>query len=218
VSIAAATATALSLPSCRRSETLGPPTVDVALEGLPRDAPIPIVLETTEGTVACELDPKRTPKSAAMFVGLATGRAPWRDPKTLEVVSRPLYSDLPFFRAIPGALVQSGCPLGDGTGTPGYRVPVEVSDDDRARLARPGALILARYTPPPDRPDPAPPPPGAVIGSQFVIGLTDMSHLTGTVTVIGSCGDLATAQRIAKLVASHEKSVQLVRVGIARRP
>src|SRR5262249_8270379 len=149
--------TVLSPLGCKE-RTLEPPSVDVALEGLPHNAPIPIVLETTEGSIRCELDPVRTPKTTALFVGFATGRAAWRDPRTSQIVRRPLYSDLSVFRSIPDALLQTGCPLGDGTGTPGYRVPVESSDDDRARLARPGAIAFARYTAPPDRPDPNPPP------------------------------------------------------------
>jgi len=172
-------------------------------------------METTEGAIRCELDPTRTPKSVAMFVGFATGRAPWRDPRTQQIVRRPLYADLAVFRAIPDALVQSGCPLGDGTGTPGYRVPVEPAADDRARLARPGALLLARYNPPPNRVDPSPPPPGAVIGSQFVVTLTDMSHLADQVTVVGSCADLDVARRVAKVVASRERPVRLVRIAVA---
>jgi cyclophilin family peptidyl-prolyl cis-trans isomerase len=128
------------------------------------------------------------------------------------VVRRPLYQDLAVFRGTPGALMQTGCPIGDGTGHPGYRIPVEASDGDAARLGRPGALVLARYTPPPNRIDPAPPPPGDVIGSQFAVTLTDMGHLAGQVTVIGSCADLDVVARVAALVAGKERPVRLVRV------
>ena len=123
-----------------------------------------------------------------------------------------MYRDLAFFRAIPDALVQSGCPLGNGTGHPGYRIPVESGPDDARRLAHPGALLLARYHPAPNRVDPAPPPPGHVIGSQFVIALTDMSHLANEVTVIGSCSNLARVGAIASLVAAGGRRVELTRV------
>jgi cyclophilin family peptidyl-prolyl cis-trans isomerase len=125
-----------------------------------------------------------------------------------------MYRDLAFFRAIPDALVQSGCPIGDGTGHPGYRLAVESSADDARRLARPGALLLARYHPAPNRIDPAPPPPGHVIGSQFVIALTDMRHLAGDVTVIGACSDLERVRAIASVVAAGERRVELTRVAI----
>jgi cyclophilin family peptidyl-prolyl cis-trans isomerase len=194
--------------SCRE-KPLGPPSAEEI--GVARGN-VAITIDTTEGAIHCELDGARTPKSVAMFVGLATGRAPWRDPKTREIVRRPFYSDLAVFRAIPDALVQTGCPIGDGTGTPGYRIPVETSADDRERLARPGVLLLARYNPAPNRPDPNPPPPGDVIGSQIVIALSNMSHLADQVTVIGSCADHDVVRRISNLVAKKERPVRLVSV------
>jgi cyclophilin family peptidyl-prolyl cis-trans isomerase len=169
-------------------------------------------LETTEGLIHCELDASRAPHSVALFVGLATGRAPFRDPRSGATKWQPMYRDLAFFRAIPDVLVQSGCPLDNGTGTPGYRIPVEASADDARRLATPGVLLLARYLAPPNRVDPAPPPPGQVIGSQFAIGLNDLSHLAKEVSVLGSCVDLDRVRNIARLVASGERKVTLTRV------
>lgn len=104
-------------------------------------------------------------------------------------------------------MVQTGCPKNDGTGTPGYRIAVEAHAEDRERLARPGALFLARYRPPPDRPDPAPPPPGDVIGTQLVVGLVDMSHLAGQVTVLGACQDLDVVGSISRRVAGGGRVV-----------
>jgi peptidyl-prolyl cis-trans isomerase A (cyclophilin A) len=179
------------------------PTLAEALAGLALDQSLNASLQTTEGDIACTLTAARTPRGVAMFVGLARGRAAWREPGTGREVTRPLYHDLPFFRAIPNMLVQSGCPIGNGTGSPGYRIPVEARSDDRARLARPGALLLARYTAPPKRVDPEPPRQGQLIGSQFVITLADMQHLAGNVTVIGACSDLAIVQRIAQQVSAH---------------
>jgi len=153
---------AIATVGCRHRpvDTLGPPEIAEALDGLVDAATIAVTLETTEGAVRCELDPSRAPHAVALFVGLATGRAAWRDPKTHVVTRRPMYQNLTFHRAIPNVLVQSGCPVGDSSGHPGYRIAVEPSPDDAARLARPGALLLARYTPPPGRVDPDPPPPG----------------------------------------------------------
>lgn len=145
-----------------------------------------------------------------MVVGLAAGRAPFRAASG-EVVRRPYYRDMRFFRAIDGVLVQTGCPLNNGTGHPGYRIPVEPDPADGERLARPGALFLARYTPPPNRPDPAPPPPGEVIGPQLVVALANMSHLAGKVTVLGVCEDLDIVRRIAGVVARKEREVKLLR-------
>jgi peptidyl-prolyl cis-trans isomerase A (cyclophilin A) len=181
-------------------------------------APLAATLETTEGVVRCIIEPARAPRAAAMFVGFAQGTARWRDPATGRPAHRPLYQDLSVFRATPGVSMQTGCPVGDGTGHPGYRIPVETSDDDRARLARPGALLFARYNPAPNRVDPHPPPTGHVIGSQFVVSLTDMSHLAGEHTVLGTCSDLDVVARIAAVVASKERPVRLTAVRIDRGP
>lgn len=202
----------LALAACQQEEAPRPPPPNVAFAGLPPNGPIALVLETNEGAIHCEVEPHKAPRAVAMFVGLARGLAPWRDSKTGVLTKRPFYADLDVFRATEGSLLQSGCPLGDGTGTPGYRIPVESSVADRQRLARPGALLLARYRAPPNRPDPHPPAPENVIGSQFVITLNDMSHLAGEVTVIGSCRDLDIAGRIASVVAHKERNVKLQRV------
>jgi cyclophilin family peptidyl-prolyl cis-trans isomerase len=211
--LALAIVAALALAGCGKrapapEEALGPPGPECALRGLDRGA-VPFVLETSEGPVHCALDAGRAPRAAAMVVGLAAGRAPFRDAQSGRVVRRPYFTDMPFFRAIAGGMVQTGCPVGNGTGHPGYRLPVELDPTDAARLARPGALFLARYTLPPNRADPAPPPAGDVIGTQLVVGLTDMSHLTGKVTVLGACADLEVVRRIAAAVAGKHHRVAL---------
>jgi len=185
-----------TLASCSRSARVEPPP------SLESRAPIPVVLETSEGSVRCELDTAHAPQAVAMVVGLATARAAFRDPRTGVAVRRPYYDGLAFFRAVPNVLVQTGCPVGDGSGTPGYRLPLEAREDDATRLSHPGTLLLARYQPPPNRADPSPPAPGRTIGSQLVITLDDMSHLAGQVTVVGSCSDLEVVRRIANDVAA----------------
>ena len=186
----------------------GPPTPDCALAGLDRGA-VPLVLDTTEGVVRCTLDGARAPRAVAMVAALAQGRAFFLDPTSGAVVRRPYYENMLVFRAIADGLVQTGCPADNGTGHPGYRLPVEADPTDATRLARAGALFLARYTAPPGRVDPAAPPPGDVIGSQLVVSLTDMSHLAGTVTVLGACQDLEVVRRISRAVAAKERRVEL---------
>jgi cyclophilin family peptidyl-prolyl cis-trans isomerase len=56
---------------------------------------------------------------------------------------------------------------------------------------------MARYTPPPGRDDPQARWPTKVIGSQFAITLTTMTHLAGRHTVIGHCADLDRVRAIA---------------------
>ncbi len=179
---------------CARGEAIESPPP------LRSEAKIPFVLETSAGVLRCEIDAARAPRAAAMVIGLAAGEAAFRDPTTQQRVARPYYDGLSFFRAIPGVLVQTGCPVGAGSGTPGDRIAVETSPGVARRLAQPGALLLARYQPPPGRVDPH--PPRDTIGSQLVIALDDMSHLAGQVTVLGACGDLDVVRRISTEVAA----------------
>jgi cyclophilin family peptidyl-prolyl cis-trans isomerase len=196
-----------------QAEALAPPEPSAVLADFPAGATITARLETDAGTMHCVLDPARAPRAVALFVGLAIGRAAWREPATGTITRRPLYRDRAFFRAIAGVMIQSGDPRDDSTGHPGFRIAVEPHADDGQRLAEPGALVLARYTPPPGRTDPQPPPPGHVLGSQFAVLLTDMSHLTGQTTVLGRCGDLAVAAAIAADVAA-DRPRRLVRVSV----
>jgi cyclophilin family peptidyl-prolyl cis-trans isomerase len=129
-----------------RSEKLQAPS-PLEIFGTPNPhADIAVRLETTEGVVHCTLSPAGAPRGVAAFIGLATGRASFRDVRTGKLAKRPYYDGLAFFRAIPSVLVQSGCPRGDGTGHPGFRVPVEARAGDEASLRSPGVLVLARYT------------------------------------------------------------------------
>lgn len=171
---------------------------------------------TDEGTVHCTLEPSRAPRTAALVAALARGGFAWRDPRAGAVTTRPLYRDVPFHRVIPGVLVQGGCPRGDGTGHPGYRIPLETRADDAVRLAQPGVWFTATYTPPPLRRDPAPPPPGHVVGSQFVVGIVSMAHLAGRVTVLGRCDDLDVLRRIA--ARPPERPARLARLTVGDAP
>ncbi|MEP7051993.1 MAG: peptidylprolyl isomerase, partial [Pseudomonadota bacterium] len=218
ISVGVGVALGLVLAGCQagheKQAPLGPPEPARALAGLRLERPISARLETSEGTIHCGLDAARAPRSVALFVGLAVGRARFRDLRSGAIVTRPFYRDQTFFRAIPDLLVQSGCPLGNGTGTPGYRIALEPSASDAQRLAEPGALFLASYHPAPNRTDPAPPPPGQVIGSQFVVSLGNMSHLAGQVNVLGVCTDLERVRAIARIVAAGAHPVRLIRITV----
>ncbi|MBN2192517.1 MAG: peptidylprolyl isomerase [Polyangiaceae bacterium] len=196
---------------------LGPPSPERVFAGLGGRRNLPVVLETDHGPIDCVLDGDRAPRGVSLFLALATGRARWREAETGALREDPLYRDLTFHRAIPGVLVQSGCPVGDGSGHPGYRIEVEAGPDDADRLRQPGALGLARYTPPPYRTDPHPPPPGHVLGSQFFIGLVDMSHLAGQVTVLGRCANLDRIASIARAVRRGDPRPRLERVTVEAR-
>ncbi|MFO0611721.1 MAG: peptidylprolyl isomerase [Polyangiaceae bacterium] len=156
-----------------------------------------MTLVTSEGDVHCAIEEDHAPTAAAHFLAWADGSEPFLDARSGAWTRAPLYRDLAFFRALERGYVQSGCQLGDGTSTPGFRFPVEARADDARRLSSPGAIAFVTYRAPPDREDPAPPPPGDVVGSQFILTLGDMHHLAGAVPVLGACDDLDVVDRIA---------------------
>lgn len=99
---------------------------------------------TTEyGVIRCVLDPAAAPISVANFIGLARGTRPYIDPKTGAWTTGHFYDGLKWHRVIPDFVIQGGDPLGNGTGGPGYDLPVE------NHVAEPlGTLAMAAGTAP----------------------------------------------------------------------
>jgi peptidyl-prolyl cis-trans isomerase A (cyclophilin A) len=177
---------------------IAPPDPAAIFGGAP-PAHARLTFQTDAGTITCEIDPARVPRAAALVVGLARGDAHFRDARSGAVVRRPYYDGLTFFRRLPGELIQTGCVIGDGSGHPGFRIPVEPSARDAELLARPGVLVLAHYQRPPLREDPNAPAPGEVIGSQLAIALGPVAHNAGAVTVLGRCEDLDVVRQISRV-------------------
>jgi cyclophilin family peptidyl-prolyl cis-trans isomerase len=59
------------------------------------------------------------------FIDLASGNKEWTDPKTKSKQKRPFYNGLLVHRIIPTYLLQTGCPLNNGRGDPGFVIPDE---------------------------------------------------------------------------------------------
>jgi peptidyl-prolyl cis-trans isomerase A (cyclophilin A) len=99
-------------------------------------------IETSMGTITVRLFEKETPVTVANFSGLASGTKEWTDPKSGKKVTKPFFDGLIFHRVINDFMIQGGCPLGTGTGGPGYafedecyaKIPLsgEVKDDQMA--------------------------------------------------------------------------------------
>ncbi|MCI0537112.1 MAG: peptidylprolyl isomerase [Verrucomicrobiales bacterium] len=79
------------------------------------------IFETSQGNIVCKLLEKEAPNTVANFVGLAEGTKEFRDARTSAKSKRPYYDGLNFHRVIPKFMIQGGCPLGTGTGDPGYK-------------------------------------------------------------------------------------------------
>ncbi|MGD9680243.1 MAG: peptidylprolyl isomerase [Candidatus Obscuribacterales bacterium] len=126
---------------------------------------------TTEGTFTARLFDKRAPKTVANFVGLAEGTKEWKNPKTgATEKGKPFYNGLIFHRVIDGFMLQGGCPLGMGTGGPGYQFADEFNPE--LRHSKPGILSMANSGP-------------NTNGSQFFVTLVPTPHLDNKHSVFG---------------------------------
>jgi cyclophilin family peptidyl-prolyl cis-trans isomerase len=127
--------------------------------------------ETSKGEIVAELFEDDAPGTVANFVGLATGTKEWTDPKSGQKVKKPYYDGLTFHRVIDDFMIQGGCPLGTGTGGPGFTIKDELKGTRQVHLR--GSLSMAKT---------AAPDSG---GSQFFICHSPQSHLDRKHTVFG---------------------------------
>ncbi|MHC4939132.1 MAG: peptidylprolyl isomerase [Planctomycetota bacterium] len=88
-----------------------------------------VIMKTTMGEVEIELFADKAPKTVANFIGLAEGTKESTDVKTNQKVKRPFYDGIAFHRVIDNFMIQGGCPIGTGTGGPGYRLDDEMDAD-----------------------------------------------------------------------------------------
>jgi len=110
-------------------------------------------IETEKGNLVLELFANDVPRTVNNFVSLAR---------------EGFYDGLTFHRVVPGFVVQGGCPIGDGTGGPGYQFDDEITEHTHVA----GALSMANSGP-------------NTNGSQFFITYTAQHHLDGLHSVFG---------------------------------
>ncbi len=126
---------------------------------------------TSLGNVVVRLEEHKAPNTVKNFVGLATGTQEWKDPRSGEVKKGvPLYDGTIFHRVIPDFMIQGGCPLGQGTGGPGYKFKDEFHPE--LRHDGPGVLSMANSGP-------------ATNGCQFFITERATPHLDNRHSVFG---------------------------------
>ena len=153
-------------------------------------------IETSLGTFHCELFPERAPITVANFVGLATGKKPWLNPKTNNVQNNtPYFDGLTFHRVIPGFMIQGGDPLGQGNGGPGYMFENEFVKDLEMG---PGTLAMANAD------DPR---AGRMNtnGSQFFIMEGSRPDLVGHHTIFGKCKEVDLVKKITSVPAQDDR-------------
>lgn len=141
-------------------------------------------MHTTAGDINLELFPNHAPATVANFTGLATGEKEWKDPMTGEASNDPFYDGLVFHRVIAGFMIQGGCPLGTGTGGPGYTFDDEPHPE--LQFNEPYLLAMANAG---VRPNPITGKPAGTNGSQFFITVDTPSHLNNKHTIFGKVAD-----------------------------
>ena len=124
------------------------------------------VLHTTAGDMSAELFARDAPKTVNNFVFLAR---------------QGFYDNVKFHRIMKGFMVQTGDPLGNGTGGPGYRF----ADEPVTRDYKRGTLAMANSGP-------------NTNGSQFFIVHAD-SGLSKAYTIFGQLTDAASLATLDKI-------------------
>jgi peptidyl-prolyl cis-trans isomerase A (cyclophilin A) len=136
-------------------------------------------LQTSKGDITIKLLPDHAPKTVQNFVGLAEGTKEWTDPQTGEKKNGVrFYDGLGFHRVIDGFMIQGGCPLGTGTGSPGYSFDDEIHPE--LQFDRPYLLAMANAGIQMGR---------GTNGSQFFISVTPTPHLNRKHTIFGEVAD-----------------------------
>ena len=138
--------------------------------------PTTATLHTNHGDITVNLLPDHAPKTVANFVGLASGTKEYRDPETGAPTTGKFYDGLTFHRVIDGFMIQGGCPLGTGTGGPGYAFADEIHPE--LVFNKPYLLAMANAGP-------------GTNGSQFFITVGPTPHLNRRHTIFGEVADQA---------------------------
>ena len=169
-----------------------------------------VIMHTSEGDIKINLFDDKTPETVANFLGLATGEKEWADPFTGQPSHEPFYDGLTFHRIIKDFMIQGGCPLGTGTGGPGYNFDDEIVPGltfDRPYLLAMANAGLRRGA------------DGKIHGtngSQFFITTVPTEWLNGHHTIFGEVADDESKAVVDKLdsVATDRSDAPLEPVGI----
>jgi cyclophilin family peptidyl-prolyl cis-trans isomerase len=144
-----------------------------------------VEFETTKGPIRVEVWPEVAPGHSRNLLGLT---------------KIGFYDGIIVHRVIPGFVIQLGCPLGKGTGGPGYTIKAEFND----RLHEAGVLSMARTSDPNSA------------GSQIFICLDRVPHLDRQYTAFGRTADAESLRTVLAIGAvntdSNDRPVDDVRI------
>ena len=137
------------------------------------------ILKTNRGDITSTCSPNHAPKTVANFTGLADGREGLLDAATAAPARYYDGLDLPPGDR-DGFMIQGGCPLGTGTGGPGYQFEDEIHPE--LVFDKPYLLAMANAGP-------------GTNGSQFFITIGATPWLNRKHTIFGEVADQAVARR-----------------------
>lgn len=148
---------------------------------------------TSKGVILVKLTHDKTPGTVGNFVGLAEGQLE----NSVKPMGKPYYDGLKFHRVISDFMIQGGCPLGTGTGSPGYQFDDEFHPE--LKHDGPGVLSMANAG-------------LGTNGSQFFITHVETSWLDGKHTVFGHVTE---GQDIVNTIAQGDEieKLEIIRVG-----
>ncbi len=150
---------------------------------------------TNRGDILLKLNYDKTPLTVINFVGLAEGTLTYGGAE--KPTGTKFYDGLKFHRVIKDFMVQGGCPLGTGTGGPGYTFADEF--DSSLKFTGPGVLAMANAGP-------------GTNGSQFFITHVATPHLNNKHTIFGH---VVEGQDIVDTIQQNDtlEKVEIIRVG-----
>ena len=180
--------------SPQQSQPAAPTKSEVILYNPKAELKTVLIVKTSEGEFKITLKPDIAPKNVENFIDLALGQKEFVDIRTGKKVKRPFYTGLNCHRVLKSVLIQCGCPFGNGTGGPGFRILDERST--AMRFDRPGVVAMALARGPVK--DGVGYEPNSA-GSQFFISLAPLPEYNGQFTVIGQVtGGMDTLRKIAE--------------------
>ena len=150
-------------------------------------------ITTAKGDILIQLTYQLTPATVGNFVALAEGTMK----NTQKPLGTPYYDGLTFHRVIPNFMIQGGCPLGTGTGDPGYRFDDEFHPSLKHDKA--GVISMANAG-------------AGTNGSQFFITHLPTPWLDNKHTVFGQ---VIEGQNVVDAIAQGDKieKITIIRVG-----
>ena len=152
------------------------------------------LINTSKGEINIKLEFEKTPGTVGNFVGLALGKIE----NSKKPIDNPYYDGLKFHRVINDFMIQGGCPIGTGTGDPGYKFNDEFHSD--LKHDKEGILSMANAGP-------------GTNGSQFFITHIETPWLDNKHTVFGNVVD---GMDVVNSISQDDKiiSVKINAVGV----